>query len=208
MSTDGGGGLSVSGETASLKSLTGSISATTTTTLGGTESANVATSSSTGKPPRKALQYAARTLPHLNFNRPSSNNNNTASAAATQQEQHQNSRSTMFYLPNASNSQKSEDAGGVTPTATTVGTGMRRSVDAEGEGENLVAMTRPPERRSRVAMLQPLMATAIHHEPLASITFREDAILTSDRRGHIKVWKRPARPLSSSVPGNGGSYHS
>ncbi|KAF9350441.1 hypothetical protein BGX26_011390 [Mortierella sp. AD094] len=51
---------------------------------------------------------------------------------------------------------------------------------------------RPPEPRSHVAMLQPLMAVAIHNEPLASITFREDAIMTSDRRGYIKVWKRPS----------------
>ncbi|KAG0041111.1 hypothetical protein BGZ83_002332 [Gryganskiella cystojenkinii] len=54
-----------------------------------------------------------------------------------------------------------------------------------------VQTIRPPEPRSHVAMLQPLMAKGIHHEPLASITFREDAIMTSDRRGHIKVWKRP-----------------
>ncbi|KAG0200124.1 hypothetical protein BGX28_006704 [Mortierella sp. GBA30] len=54
-----------------------------------------------------------------------------------------------------------------------------------------VQIVRPPEPRSHVAMLQPLMAKGIHQEPLASITFREDAILTSDRRGHIKVWKRP-----------------
>ncbi|KAH7030088.1 WD40-repeat-containing domain protein [Linnemannia elongata] len=89
-------------------------------------------------------------------------------------------------------------------TTTTQGVTDSASV-ATSSREHLVAMTRPPERRSRVAMLQPLMATAIHHEPLASITFREDAILTSDRRGHIKVWKRPARPPSSSVPGSGGS---
>ncbi|KAF9156370.1 hypothetical protein BG015_005814 [Linnemannia schmuckeri] len=208
MSTDGGG-LSVLGETASLNSLTGSTSATTTTTLAGTENASIATSSSTGKPPRKALQYAARTLPHLHFNRP--NNNPTASAPQQQQQeqqqqqQQQSSLSTMFHHPNAPNSRKSEDAGGVTPTNATTMAAMRGSVDAEREGGQLVTtMTRPPERRSRVAMLQPLMATAIHHEPLASITFREDAILTSDRRGHIKVWKRPARPPSSSVPGGGG----
>ncbi|KAK3822294.1 MAG: WD40-repeat-containing domain protein [Linnemannia elongata] len=119
-------------------------------------------------------------------------------------QQHQHSLSTMFHHPNACNSRKSEEAGGVTPTATTAATGLRGSVDAEREGEHPVAMARPPERRSRVAMLQPLMATAIHHEPLASITFREDAILTSDRRGHIKVWKRPARPAASSVSGSGG----
>ncbi|KAI1308742.1 hypothetical protein EDD11_004180 [Mortierella claussenii] len=52
-------------------------------------------------------------------------------------------------------------------------------------------LVRPPEPRSHVAMLQPLMVKGIHQEPLASITFREDAIMTSDRRGHIKVWGRP-----------------
>ncbi|ORZ14277.1 WD40-repeat-containing domain protein [Lobosporangium transversale] len=54
-----------------------------------------------------------------------------------------------------------------------------------------VQLVRPPEPRSHVAMLQPLMVKSVHQEPLASITFREDAIMTSDRRGHIKVWKRP-----------------
>ncbi|KAF9928290.1 hypothetical protein FBU30_002512 [Linnemannia zychae] len=54
-----------------------------------------------------------------------------------------------------------------------------------------IQIVRPPEPRSHVAMLQPLMAKGIHHEPLAGITFREDAIMTSDRRGHIKIWKRP-----------------
>ncbi|KAF9099160.1 hypothetical protein BGX29_007275 [Mortierella sp. GBA35] len=52
-------------------------------------------------------------------------------------------------------------------------------------------VVRPPEPRSHVAMLQPLMAKGIHQEPLSGITFREDAIMTTDRRGHIKVWKRP-----------------
>ncbi|KAF9174602.1 hypothetical protein BGX21_010400 [Mortierella sp. AD011] len=56
---------------------------------------------------------------------------------------------------------------------------------------NSAQVVRPPEPRSHVAMLQPLMVKGIHQEPLASITFREDAILTSDRKGHIKVWKRP-----------------
>ncbi|KAF9434461.1 hypothetical protein BGZ76_007983 [Entomortierella beljakovae] len=51
---------------------------------------------------------------------------------------------------------------------------------------------RPAEPRSRVAMLQPLVIAAIHNEPLASIAFREDSVMTSDRRGHIKVWKRPS----------------
>lgn len=62
-------------------------------------------------------------------------------------------------------------------------------------------LIRPPEPRSRVAMLQPFLAVAIHQEPLASITFREDAIMTSDRRGHIKVWKRPSNPPVSGTAG-------
>ena len=60
-----------------------------------------------------------------------------------------------------------------------------------GNGNGYESYVRPAEPRSHVAMLQPMMAKSIHVEPLASITFREDAILTSDRRGHIKVWKRP-----------------
>ncbi|KAF8976320.1 hypothetical protein BGZ46_008361 [Entomortierella lignicola] len=61
-----------------------------------------------------------------------------------------------------------------------------------------VQIVRPPEPRSHVAMLQPLIVKGIHKEPLASVTFREDAILTSDRRGHIKVWKRPPTSLLNS----------
>lgn len=63
---------------------------------------------------------------------------------------------------------------------------------------NSVQTIRPPEPRSHVAMLQPMMAKGIHVDPLAGITFREDAIMTSDRRGHIKVWKRP--PLVPQHP--------
>ncbi|KAK3828411.1 MAG: catabolite repression protein creC [Benniella sp.] len=63
-------------------------------------------------------------------------------------------------------------------------------------------LARPPEPRARVAMLQPSLAVAIHQEPLASITFREDAIMTSDRRGHIKIWKRPSSS-TSDTPASG-----
>ncbi|KAG0017195.1 hypothetical protein BGZ81_010857 [Podila clonocystis] len=61
---------------------------------------------------------------------------------------------------------------------------------------NGVHGARPAEPRARVAMLQPVMAKIVHREPLASITFREDVIMTSDRRGSIKVWKRPQAPLA------------
>ncbi|KAI8606598.1 WD40-repeat-containing domain protein [Dissophora ornata] len=75
-------------------------------------------------------------------------------------------------------------AGGYKP-----GHGSKGSISSlRGSGVQIV---RPPEPRSHVAMLQPLMAKAVHQEPLSSITFREDAIMTSDRKGHIKAWKRP-----------------
>ncbi|KAF9106634.1 hypothetical protein BGX29_008921 [Mortierella sp. GBA35] len=169
-------GSFVGGETSSVGSFTGGSTTTATAEGGG---------GSSSKPPRKALQHAARTLPHLHFNRShSSSTNNTTTNTTTAGQQQQSSLSAMFHHSNSS--RKSEDA------ATTT---VRGSVDTEREREgHLVSAARPPERRSRVAMLQPLMATAIHHEPLASITFREDAILTSDRRGHIKVWKRPSPP--------------
>ncbi|KAF9278024.1 hypothetical protein BGZ74_003202 [Mortierella antarctica] len=62
---------------------------------------------------------------------------------------------------------------------------------------NGIHEARPAEPRARVAMLQPVMAKIVHREPLASITFREDVIMTSDRRGSIKVWKRPQSPLAT-----------
>ncbi|KAH7059349.1 WD40-repeat-containing domain protein [Linnemannia elongata] len=68
---------------------------------------------------------------------------------------------------------------------------FRHQHKAHGGVAQGMQVVRPPEPRSHVAMLQPLMAKGIHQEPLAGITFREDAIMTSDRRGHIKVWKRP-----------------
>ncbi|KAF9929621.1 hypothetical protein FBU30_001410 [Linnemannia zychae] len=204
----GGGGLSISGETTSLNSsLTSSM-----TTFATAESAGSANTPS--KPARKALQHAAKTLPHLHFTRSfnSSNSNSSINNATSQQQQPQNNLSAIFNHPNHTTSnnttvstttthhyhhpQKSDDTTGVTPTTST----MHGSVD--NERDHLVAVARPPERRSRVAMLQPLMATAIHHEPLASITFREDAILTSDRRGHIKVWKRPPPPAAPLVSSN------
>ncbi|KAK3825813.1 MAG: WD40-repeat-containing domain protein [Benniella sp.] len=72
------------------------------------------------------------------------------------------------------------------------------SLIRSGNGTNGVQIVRPPEPRSHVAMLQPMMSKNIHVEPLSGITFREDAIMTSDRRGHVRVWKRP--PLIPQNP--------
>ncbi|RIB28042.1 WD40-repeat-containing domain protein [Gigaspora rosea] len=45
--------------------------------------------------------------------------------------------------------------------------------------------------RSEVAILQPVMDKSIDGDPLCSLTFREDSIITTCRKGHIKIWARP-----------------
>ncbi|ORX92690.1 WD40 repeat-like protein [Basidiobolus meristosporus CBS 931.73] len=49
----------------------------------------------------------------------------------------------------------------------------------------------PALSKSDVAILQPVMTKSVHGEPLNSVAFREDAVITTCRRGHIKVWLRP-----------------
>ncbi|KAK9763956.1 hypothetical protein K7432_008944 [Basidiobolus ranarum] len=49
----------------------------------------------------------------------------------------------------------------------------------------------PVLSKTDVAILQPVMARSIHSEPLSTVAFREDAVITTCRRGHIKVWLRP-----------------
>ncbi|KAJ2696431.1 hypothetical protein H4218_004610 [Coemansia sp. IMI 209128] len=51
-----------------------------------------------------------------------------------------------------------------------------------------------------VAVLQPLMAVAIHDSAICSMQFSQDLLVTACRRGIIKVWKRPATfDLSSYI---------
>ncbi len=61
-------------------------------------------------------------------------------------------------------------------------------------------MIHPVASKSEVAMLQPVLVSEkkdsqeiqrIHNEPLSSISFREDAIVTTDRLGYVKLWNRP-----------------
>ncbi|KAJ1984349.1 hypothetical protein H4R34_000724 [Dimargaris verticillata] len=54
--------------------------------------------------------------------------------------------------------------------------------------ENVVHEVTP---QSQVADLEPVMAQSIHRLPVCSITFREDAVFTTCRSGHIKIWLRP-----------------
>ncbi|KAI8815309.1 WD40-repeat-containing domain protein [Cladochytrium replicatum] len=49
----------------------------------------------------------------------------------------------------------------------------------------------PVLSRREVALLEPFLSKIIHNEPLFSIVFREDAVVTTDRIGAIRVWARP-----------------
>ncbi|KAJ2881798.1 hypothetical protein H4R27_003860 [Coemansia aciculifera] len=68
-----------------------------------------------------------------------------------------------------------------------------------GEG-GLSAVVHPRMPRAAVAVLQPLVAVAIHDSPICSLQFSQDLLVTACRRGIIKVWKRPATfDLSSFI---------
>ncbi|PKC74547.1 WD40 repeat-like protein [Rhizophagus irregularis] len=71
--------------------------------------------------------------------------------------------------------------------ATTVA--LRRNIVEHELTKNTVHPCLP---RSEVAILQPVMAKSIDSDPLCSITFREDSIITTCRKGHIKFWIRPS----------------
>ncbi|ORX91569.1 WD40 repeat-like protein [Basidiobolus meristosporus CBS 931.73] len=66
----------------------------------------------------------------------------------------------------------------------------RRRNDEQDDSERK-GVVHPALSKTDVAILQPVMAKSVHSEPLNSVAFREDAIITTCRRGHIKVWSRP-----------------
>ncbi|KAI8072152.1 WD40-repeat-containing domain protein [Gilbertella persicaria] len=49
----------------------------------------------------------------------------------------------------------------------------------------------PPLKKNQAAILQPTTIRAIHADPCLSVTFRQDTIVTTDRRGRIRTWGRP-----------------
>jgi hypothetical protein len=50
----------------------------------------------------------------------------------------------------------------------------------------------PVLEKTRVAFLQPVMVQTIHADPCVGLYFREDVVVTTDRRGRVAVWKRPS----------------
>ncbi|KAF8459427.1 WD40-repeat-containing domain protein [Terfezia claveryi] len=55
------------------------------------------------------------------------------------------------------------------------------------------------EPRSRTAVLPPIMSKTVDPEPLTSLLFREDAIITTCLDGHIRTWDRPNLNSGSQV---------
>ncbi|KAF9112698.1 hypothetical protein BGX27_002919 [Mortierella sp. AM989] len=182
-------GTSISGETSSMLSTVIPEEADENDINGIDDQQSTTTASSNGtatdeKPRRKKhSSHPSRELPplqiqHRHGNNSNSDNHNNNSESGVNNMNGQG-HSSMFY----SQHQQLQE--------------LQQQQQQQQQQQGELGM-RPPEPRSHVAMLQPLMAAAIHIEPLASITFREDAIMTSDRRGHIKVWKRP--PSGPSHP--------
>jgi hypothetical protein len=49
----------------------------------------------------------------------------------------------------------------------------------------------PPLRKNQAAILQPTTVKAIHADPCVSLVFRENTLVTTDRRGRVRTWGRP-----------------
>ncbi|KAF9129017.1 hypothetical protein BGW39_004545 [Mortierella sp. 14UC] len=175
LTSDGGNGASGSGSGGRAAANTGVVSSRAASTMTSTTAATQETVDAGPSMPIYKKVAHARTLPHLSLKPTTSFNSD-----------HSNSHHHDDRL-----SQKSGHTG--------ISSLFRNHSKAHGIAQGGMQVVRPPEPRSHVAMLQPLMVKGIHQEPLAGITFREDAIITSDRRGHIKVWKRPP-PLPHQQP--------
>ncbi|PHZ08561.1 WD40 repeat-like protein [Rhizopus microsporus ATCC 52813] len=49
----------------------------------------------------------------------------------------------------------------------------------------------PPIKKNQAAILQPTTIHNIHADPCVSIAFKQDYMITTDRRGRIRIWGRP-----------------
>ncbi|KAI8646587.1 WD40-repeat-containing domain protein [Parasitella parasitica] len=56
----------------------------------------------------------------------------------------------------------------------------------------------PVQSKTEVAFLQPTAMKTIHGDPCVGVYFREDAVVTTDKRGRVSVWQRPSPPPTHS----------
>ncbi|BFI24825.1 hypothetical protein MPTK2_1g15200 [Marchantia polymorpha subsp. ruderalis] len=61
------------------------------------------------------------------------------------------------------------------------------------DGVQPVGILHPAPVRKEVPKLAPVMAHRVHAEPLSSLIFTKDAILTACHEGHVKIWDRPTQ---------------
>lgn len=50
----------------------------------------------------------------------------------------------------------------------------------------------PLLNKSEVPVISPVLCVGVHSEPLCSVTFKEEEVVTTDRHGIIKIWNRPS----------------
>lgn len=58
----------------------------------------------------------------------------------------------------------------------------------------------PVPSKTQVPLLQPTVSKTVHADPCVGVYFREEAIVTTDRRGRVSVWKRPSLSSPSNIP--------
>ncbi|TPX70675.1 hypothetical protein SpCBS45565_g01663 [Spizellomyces sp. 'palustris'] len=69
---------------------------------------------------------------------------------------------------------------------------MRRSrQDLQERRPDRLDSVHPVLSRSEVVSMPPFMSKSIHNDPLNSVTFRDDSVVTTDKQGTIKIWLRP-----------------
>lgn len=56
----------------------------------------------------------------------------------------------------------------------------------------------PVLSKTEVPILQPSVIKAIHGDPCVGIYFREDMMVTTDKRGRVNVWQRPTPTPTNS----------
>ncbi|KAI8638183.1 WD40-repeat-containing domain protein, partial [Parasitella parasitica] len=64
-------------------------------------------------------------------------------------------------------------------------------VIVEDQLKQHIPVLHPTLKKNQAAVLQPTTIKAIHADPCLSLMFREQTLVTTDRRGRIRTWGRP-----------------
>lgn len=54
-----------------------------------------------------------------------------------------------------------------------------------------LATLHPIMTKDQVPYLQPVVAQTVHPDPCSDLSFQPNCIVTTDRRGRVRSWKRP-----------------